>query len=274
MYARVLAISCLMAFLVVQQAAAQDRSRWEFIPTGSSGLGSQQNATGVPPSLTGTDANFLFRLDQMIKAPPKTSGKLDMHMIFDIGVINPARGVTTRTDPASSPALQALGATSSVAATTAGTSVSHERAFSAGGQFTINWLPNAAKDDENFIEFGAVFKGHFDSFFDNQRLEKDGITYIKLNEGAQSESSFFRGETGLRLRVTHKNQGTDVTLQDNADDLLLLEGLIQRAGALRDLSRQINANAANRYVFRFMALPGVNPTNFAAGKNTNVRNRY
>src|SRR5436309_1195166 len=115
-------------------------------------------------------------------------------------------------DPASSPALQALGATSSVAATTAGTSVSHARAFSAGGQFTINWLPNAAKDDENFIEFGAVFKGHFDSFFDNQRFfEKDGITYIKLNEGAQSESSFFRGETGLRLRVTHKNQGTDVS---------------------------------------------------------------
>src|SRR5437867_1136350 len=70
-----------------------NRSRWEFIPTGSTGLGSQPNANGVPPSLTGTDANFLFRLDQLIKAPNKTAGKLDMHIIFDIGVTNPAKAI-------------------------------------------------------------------------------------------------------------------------------------------------------------------------------------
>ena len=45
------------------------------------------------------------------------------------------------------------------------------------------------------------------------------------------------------------------------------KGLVQRASALKALSTA-NINAANRYVFRFMAFPGVNPKNLADVKNT------
>lgn len=270
---QILASSSLMLvwFAFIPNANAQERNRWELISSGASSLGDQSSVSATAPDLTGTDANFLFRLDNLIKAPAKSQGKLDMHLIFDIGVINPARAVTTRTDPGTSPALQIIGVTPIVAATTAGTSISHERAFTAGGQFVLNWLPRAAPDGEYAIEFGTVFKGHFDGYFDNQRFyEKDGITYVKLNQGADAESGFFRGETGLRLRLTQKAPtNAAMTLQDNNDDLLLVEGLVQRASALEPLSRQSkNINAANRYVFRFMALPGLNPKDPAKTKNT------
>jgi hypothetical protein len=255
-------------------ANAQERNRWELITAGSSNVGDPGATAGTVPNLTGTDANFLFRLDNMIKPPVKQNGKLDMHVVFDIGVLNPARAVTTRTDPATSQAAVALNVTPTAATTVTGTSISHERAFTTGGQFNLNWLPKGAQNDAYSAELGAVFKGHFDAYFDNERFyERDGVTYVKLDTGSTAESGFFRGETGLRLRITQKadnsrNANTGLEKQDNIDDLLLIEGLVQRASALKALSSQYNVNASNRYVFRFMAFPGVNPMDLSKVKNT------
>ncbi len=258
-------------------AQAQEHLRWELVTNGTSNLGSggSSSSEATVPKLTGSDATFLFRLDAQpllnYGTPPAPLGttrangdaRLSMHLVFETGITSVARAVTARAETAVSPVVEALknqGATVT-GTTTPGATLTRQRAFTTGFEFSANRLFMADKAGA-FMELGAVAKGHFDAFLDDERFfEKDGLTYVKVTSPLGSEGGYYRGEFGFRFRLSQPEEKvTTIPVSDgmtdkgsNVEDLLLFEFLYQRSDAVRGLV--LNAATENRLVLRFLATP-------------------
>jgi len=245
-------------------AAAQtpERLRWELVTNGSSNLGGSEGGSGESPvpSLTGTDANFMFQLDaQPLLNYGARSAKLSHHLVFRTGITTVGRTVTAKTDVATSAVVETLvsqGATVTPT-TTSGVSLTRQRAFTAGFEYSANRLAQAQQNGA-FMEFGVVAKGHFDAFLDDQRFfEKSGLTYVKVNAPAGSDAGYYRVEAGFRFRLSQKEEVAmpvaGVMKGGNVDDLLLLEVLYERQESVQGLLPDIDT--ANRLVMRFLATP-------------------
>ncbi len=217
-------------------------------------------------------------LERMAVDPNRPS-RFNSHLVFETGIIDAATAINARTDPATSEALEILGVAVNGSQTTTGTTVpqmtaatlTHERAFTVGAEYSANWL-GAADGVGRFVEIGGVVKGHFDSFISDEKFtEKNGVTFVKLDRAGGEANGYFRGEAGFRLRVTqaHEDNSAPAELEretegtasyivrkDNLDDLLLFEALYQRNSTLSGLP-DLGGNPMNRYDMRFMALPEI-----------------
>jgi hypothetical protein len=256
----------------------QDRLRWEMITDGTSTLGSGGDSSleAPIPNLTGSDATFLFHLDLQPLLNYRTStnaplrARKSMHLRFQTGIVYAGRTITARAEPALSPAGEALanqGATIT-GATTAAPTLTRQRAFTIGSDYSASLLFDA--DGEGaFAELGVIGRTHFDAFLENERFfEEDGLTYVRV-ANTEAGGGFFRGEAGVRFRISQFEErdvdgAADVARGRNAADLLVVEGVYQRSGALQGLS----PDSEHRWVMRFVATPYVNPFNPAQMRGT------
>ena len=268
-----------VGLLLIQPALAQteeaSQTRWELITSGGTALGNGSDDSGLPNLSGAADSAFLFRLDVQVRNPkqkldgnnePVGNARFNSHLIFETGIINSPTAVYAQTDPETSEALEALGAGDAsvdLIKEIKEMTLSRERAFTVGGEYSANWL-GAADGKGLLVEVGGVTKGHFDAFIAEQRFfEKNGVTYVRLSQPEGEEAGFFRGLAGLRVRVTQPHEHPDMTEKvansrvhkNNLDDLLLFEFLYQYNSALRGMTDDPDINPVNRYVMRFMALP-------------------
>jgi hypothetical protein len=196
-----------------------------------------------------------------------------MHLKIETGIIFAARTVVAKAEPALSSVGEALAnqGAAVTGTTTASPTLSRQRAFTVGGEYSANLLFDADSVGA-FTEMGVVGKGHFDTFLGNERFfEEDGLTYVRVPTRIGAEAGYFRGEAGFRVRVSQfEEQDVDAALGiakgRNAADLLLIEGLYQRSGALKGLVR--DGSGENRWLMRFMATPYINPKNPDSVKRT------
>jgi hypothetical protein len=283
------------------EAGAQDdpgpqRLRWELVTNGASSVGGGTSAESTIPTLTGSSATLLFRLDiQPLLNYGSTSGqenaKLSRRVVFETGIVSVSRAVTAKPDISSrSPAVEVLerqgAAVTEASAAKPGPALATQRAFTASLELGANRLYRADANG-GFMEFGAVARGHFDAFLDDQRFfEKDGITYVTLSSPSGTEDGYFRWELGFRFRVSQPEEN-DFTMKvgemmkgGNAGDLLLFEALFQRSDAMEGLLPNSAVNTANRWVMRFRATPVVRPMGMERTKlllglevNNDIKNR-
>jgi hypothetical protein len=260
----------------------QDRLRWELITDGTTPVGSGPDSTTESPipNVTGTNATFLFRLDAQpllnyaSSTTAQANAKKSLHLNFESGIISVGRAVTARAETELSAAAQAIrnqGGTVTDTTESAPT-LSRQRAFTVGSEFSANRLIDADGGGA-FAEIGVIGKTHFDAFLqDQQFFEKDGITYVKLAQPSGNQAGFFRGEFGVRFRISQFDEETRIRDSElkgkNISDLLLFEFLVQRSGALKGLVVDSTSHTANRWVMRFLATPYLNPKNGDSVKRT------
>lgn len=267
-----------VSFAIAQQVPAPapaaapegERLRWEVVTDGTTSAAAD-SADSTTPALTGSDANFLVRFNHEIALPttPGAPGSArNAHLAFETGFTTLARAVTVKADTSSSEAVAALvrqGATVTPS-TESGISLSSQRAFTVGAQFDANRLVRA-NGSGAYMEIGGVVRGNVDAFVDDQRFfEKDGLTYVLVPGGLGTDSAFFRGELGFRLRVTQPEEGTGNSAfrgdradgtRRNLEDFLFLEVLFQRNDAVKGLSVSTEGSTGNRFVLRFLATPEI-----------------
>jgi hypothetical protein len=261
-------VGCVNAFAQTAEsvrttgaANTNDRLRWEFVTDGSSALGdSKPDAnSGNAPNLAGTDANFLFKLDYqpLLKYRGGENATRAQHGHFQVGVVSVPRAVKAKPDLGNSSAVQTLTAQGAEirGATNATPTLSHQRAFTVGGEYSDNRLFNA-QGSGVFAEFGVVARVNFDAYLEDDRFfEKDGLTYVTVPSTIGSEAGYYRFESGLRFRVTNGEMKFAGGEGGNVDDLLLFELVYKYSGATAGLVAE--ASTDHRYTWRFIATPRV-----------------
>jgi hypothetical protein len=251
--------------------------RWELIPVGTTGLTSDSNTPADIPSVFGKTAqDFLFVLNWVTDFPEQklaanvrvarsqpllrdnvqVKRSRSMNVVFKTGLVTMPmtveavdRGETTQAGPA--PPAQP--------ATPAETTAGMRRAFTAGAEANFNavWKFDGSG---TFAEFGGVGKGSFNVATETEDAE---IQTDRLFELLRRERGTFRWELGARfvLRRDDPNEATTLIVKDdrvehgrNAEDLLILEALVQRDNALPDLTTD-DGDSRDRKVLRFIAMP-------------------
>jgi hypothetical protein len=259
---------CAVAWCFAASAAqAQERLRWELVTSGSSDLGSSDKIApdATVPKLTGPNATFLFHLDAQpfLNYGSDSHALLSRHLLFETGIVPVGRTVNARADTSTSPVIESLVSQGvSVTGTTKpGTTLSIQRAFTVGGEFSANRLFKA-QGAGTLMELGGVVKGHFDAFLDDTRFfEKDGVTYVTVGRPNGGESGYYRAEAGARFRISQPEEAMAAvtangeTKGGNVEDLLLFEFLYQRNNALFGLVPGVDT--VNRILMRFLATPEV-----------------
>jgi hypothetical protein len=140
-------------------------------------------------------------------------------------------------------------------------SVSLWRAFTVGADANLNavWKFDG---QGAFLELGAVGRGAFDVGVHTDSAE---IKTGELFELLRRERGTFRGEGGVRLALRSDEadeaatllvKGEDVEHGRNTEELLVVEALIQRNNALKDLPAD-DGESENRWLVRFQAMPKI-----------------
>ena len=238
----------------------QDRLRWELVADGESSVGSDSD-NGVPSNLAGSSGNFLFQLDfQPLLDYRGGAARRSTHARAVVGVIGAPQAITARADPANSDAVASLtaqGSTVTPPATPVATpSLTRQRAFTFGGEYSDNYLLQAGGGGV-FGELGALIRLNFDAFIDDERFfEKDGLTYVKVANGLDTGGGNYRFEAGGRFRISNgEMRFMPVAAGGNVDDLLLVEAVYRYAGATKGL--RTDTNTAHRFTWRAVATPRI-----------------
>jgi hypothetical protein len=247
-------------------AEINDRLRWELVTDGASPVGDESSATtGGAPTLTGTAANLLFRMDaQPLLDYAGGHAKRSRHAHFEVGFIAAPRAVTARPDIENSEAVEALTAQGATVGgtTTASSTLSRQRAFTAGAGYSDNYL-FGAQGSGIFGEVGGVVRFNFDAYVaDDRFFEKDGITYVKVPSDLGADAGYYRFEAAFRFRLSNgemkvKQNGNDAGA--NVDDLLLIEIGYEYSGAKAGLMPEVSTQ--HRLRWRFLATPRLNNPN-------------
>ncbi len=257
--------------------------KWELVTAGASGLSSDpgENDGGVAGK---TKPDFLFRLDWNIQKPNKkkkpsggsivatdaATGRLyldpsadngkqsNAHAQFRIGVVTrPITVMASEADPGGADMMMT-------------TTLTYQRAFTAGAEFNYNYV-NGADNQGTFFELGGLVRFDLDAFIDDDEImERDGGTFIRLRR-REDRRGFYRFETGARFALKQLaegvsedpntlmigNKGNTVLFPRNLVDLLTVEAVYQNNEALRGLIPATPGETVNRFAFRFFGMPPV-----------------